>query len=55
MRIYLNQATFQILEYNVEQQFLNADVTKLQLLATNSSGSSYFIDNTQTLANTFNK
>ncbi|WP_342752161.1 VWA domain-containing protein [Algibacter marinivivus] len=38
---------FQILEYNVEQQFLNADVTKLQQLATNSSGSSYFIANTE--------
>lgn len=42
---------FQVLEYNVEQQFLNADVTKLQQLATNSSGSSYFIDNTQNLFN----
>lgn len=36
--------SFQILEYNVEQQFLNADVTKLQQLATNSRGSSYFIE-----------
>lgn len=34
---------FTILEFNVEQQFLNADVTKLQNLATNSKGSSYFI------------
>ncbi len=41
--------TLKILDYNVEQQFLNADVTKLQRLATNSKGKSYFIDNTQLL------
>lgn len=35
-----------ILDYNVEQQFLNANVTKLQSLATSSEGKSYFIDNT---------
>lgn len=40
-----------ILDYNVEQQFLNANVTKLQTLATNSEGSSYFIDNTSALVN----
>lgn len=39
--------SFQILEYNVEQQFLNADVIKLQQLATNSSGLSNFIANTE--------
>ncbi|WP_282135863.1 VWA domain-containing protein [Seonamhaeicola maritimus] len=42
---------FTILEYNVEQQFLNANVTKLQQLATNSDGKSYFIDNTDALIN----
>jgi len=41
--------SFQILDYNVEQQFLNANVTKLQQLATNSEAVSYFIDNTQNL------
>ncbi|APY12372.1 hypothetical protein BWZ22_14570 [Seonamhaeicola sp. S2-3] len=41
--------SFTILEYNVEQQFLNANVTKLQQLATNSSGKSYFIDKTNDL------
>ncbi|GAA4937362.1 hypothetical protein GCM10023314_07210 [Algibacter agarivorans] len=41
--------SFQILEYHVEQQFLNANVTKLQQLATNSSGTSYFINNTEGL------
>ncbi len=40
---------FQILEYNVEQQFLNANVTKLQQLATNSNGASYFIDNSSSI------
>ncbi|MDD7885793.1 VWA domain-containing protein [Flavivirga sp. 57AJ16] len=43
--------SFQILEYHVEQQFLNANVTKLQQLATNSKGKSYFIDNTKDLVN----
>ena len=38
-----------ILEYNVEQQFLNANVTKLQHVATNSLGASYFITNTTAL------
>jgi len=40
-----------ILDYNVEQQFLNANVTKLQSLATNSDGKSYFIDDTSTIIN----
>mgnify|MGYP000886211926 CR=1 FL=1 len=40
---------FQILDYNVEQQFLNANVTKLQQVATNSKGSIYFIKNTDSL------
>ena len=34
--------SFQILEYNVEQQFLNADIEKLQALADNSNGKAYF-------------
>lgn len=38
-----------ILDYNVEQQFLNANVTKLQSLATNSEGKSYFIANTSSV------
>ncbi|MEZ4796654.1 MAG: VWA domain-containing protein [Flavobacteriaceae bacterium] len=44
-----NSGTFQILDYNVEQQFLNANVTKLQQLSTNSEGLSYFISNTENL------
>ena len=38
-----------ILEYNVEQQFLNANVTKLQQLASNSGGQAFFIKNTSDL------
>jgi hypothetical protein len=34
--------SFQILEYNVEQQFLNADIEKLESLASNSNGKAYF-------------
>jgi hypothetical protein len=40
---------FKILDYNVEQQFLNANVTKLQTLATNSQGTTYFIADTKSL------
>jgi hypothetical protein len=48
-QIISKSGTLKILDYNVEQQFLNADVTKLQRLATNSKGKPYFIDNTQSL------
>jgi len=44
--------SFKILEYNVEQQFLNANVTKLQQIATNSNGTSYLIDDYSEFANT---
>lgn len=40
---------FKLLEYNVEQQFLNADVTKLEQLATYNHGRSYFIDSSENL------
>ena len=42
---------FKILEYNVEQQFLNANVTKLQQVATNSKGKSYFISDYNAIFN----
>lgn len=38
---------FKILDYNVEQQFLNANVNKLEQLANNSKGQAYFINNTE--------
>lgn len=41
--------SFHILDFNVEQQFLNANVSKLQQLAINSEGKSYFISNPQDL------
>ncbi len=40
---------FKILDFNVEQQFLNADVSKLEKLADNSQGKSHFIGETSTL------
>ena len=41
--------SFTVLEYNVEQQFLNADVTKLKQVATNTNGKSYFIGQNEKL------
>ncbi|WP_194767539.1 VWA domain-containing protein [Tamlana sp. I1] len=43
--------SFQILEYDVEQQFLNANVAKLEQLADNSSGTPYFIEDTSEIIN----
>ncbi|MCX7548412.1 VWA domain-containing protein [Xanthomarina sp. F1114] len=37
--------SFKILDYNIEQQFLNADVNKMQQIAETSKGSSYFVSN----------
>ncbi|SHI38385.1 VWA domain-containing protein [Aquimarina spongiae] len=41
--------SFTVLEYNVEQQFLNAHVTKLKQVATNTKGKSYFIGQNEKL------
>ena len=40
---------FTILEFNIEQQFLNADVSKLNTMASQSNGNSYFVSNYKTL------
>ena len=40
---------FVVLEYNVEQQFLNANVTKLRQLATNTNGKTFNLDQDQKL------
>ncbi len=40
-----------ILDYSVEKQFLNANVTKLQEVATNSQGTAYFTSQTEALIN----
>ena len=39
-----SSGNFRILAYDVEQQFLNADVTKLQSVAATTNGKSYFVD-----------
>lgn len=39
-----SSGNFQIIAYNVEEQFLNADVTKLQQIATNNNGKAYFVN-----------
>lgn len=44
-----SSGNFTILAYNVEQQFLNADVTKLQSVATSTNAKSYFIDEYNTI------
>ncbi len=41
--------TFKIIEYNVEQQFLNANVSKLKRVAGFSDGASYFVENSEKL------
>ncbi|NRB61005.1 MAG: VWA domain-containing protein [Winogradskyella sp.] len=43
--------TFEVIEYNVEQQFLNADVTKLNTLAENSNGKAFFYNQTTDIIN----
>jgi len=40
-----------ILDYNVEEQFLNANVSKLERIANNSEGTSYLITNTSSMIN----
>jgi len=41
--------SFTILDFNVEQQFLNADVTKLTRVATNTDGKAYFISESNSI------
>ncbi|PKA84111.1 hypothetical protein ATE92_2281 [Ulvibacter sp. MAR_2010_11] len=41
--------SFSILDFNVEQQFLNADVTKLRRVATNTNGKAFFTTETSNL------
>ncbi|KAA1242758.1 VWA domain-containing protein [Aquimarina sp. RZ0] len=42
---------FSILDYDVEQQLLNADVTKLGQVATNTNGKAYFMDQNDAMIN----
>ena len=46
-----SSGSFTILEYNVEQQFLNANVSKLNQLASKTAGTSYFIANYDNMFN----
>lgn len=43
---------FKVLDYNVEQQFLNANVAKLQSVASKSNGQAFFIDKADALIDT---
>ncbi|WP_225036355.1 VWA domain-containing protein [Winogradskyella sp. SM1960] len=43
--------SFRILEYNVEQQFLNADISKLKSIAAHSNGAAYFSTQTKDIIN----
>lgn len=43
--------SFKILDYNVEQQFLNAEITKLNQVASQSQGKSFFIDDYDQIIN----
>lgn len=47
-----HSGSFSILEYNVEQQFLNADVGKLKRVALNSGGKVFFPNEIDALINT---
>ncbi|WP_253256086.1 hypothetical protein [Formosa algae] len=46
-----SSGSFTILEYNVEQQFLNANVSKLKQLASKTAGTSCFIVNYDNMFN----
>jgi len=43
---------FKVLEYNVEQQFLNADIDKLQSIAEETNGKAFFTDNAEDIIET---
>ncbi|MCX7549534.1 VWA domain-containing protein [Xanthomarina sp. F2636L] len=49
-KIY-KSGSFKILEYHIEQQFLNANLNKLQQIAETSNGNSYFATNSNDLIN----
>ncbi len=46
-----SSGSFTILEFNVEQQFLNADISKLGRVAANTGGKAYFITETEAMIN----
>jgi hypothetical protein len=46
-----SSGSFTILDFNVEQQFLNADVAKLHRIAQNTNGKAYFPTQSELLIN----
>ena len=46
-----SSGSFTILDFNVEQQFLNADVSKLRRVAKNTNGKAYFATQSDSLIN----
>jgi hypothetical protein len=46
-----SSGNFTILDFNVEQQFLNADIGKLNRVAQNTNGKAYFTDQSDALIN----
>ncbi|MDP2685749.1 MAG: VWA domain-containing protein [Aequorivita sp.] len=46
-----SSGNFTILDFNVEQQFLNADVSKLRRVAQNTKGEAYFVTQNDVLIN----
>ncbi len=46
-----SSGNFTILDFNVEQQFLNADVSKLKRVAQNTKGETYFVTQSDALIN----
>lgn len=46
-----SSGNFTILDFNVEQQFLNADVSKLRRVAQNTQGKAYFVTQSDALIN----
>ena len=53
--ILTKNGAFTILDFNVEQQFLNPDVTKLSRVATNTKGKDFFISDSFLLIDTLIK
>ncbi|NNL82362.1 MAG: VWA domain-containing protein, partial [Winogradskyella sp.] len=43
--------SFEVLDFDIEQQFLNPAITKLQFLSENTNGSSYFLSNYNQIKN----
>ena len=47
--VLTKNGAFTILDFNIEQQFLNADVAKLSRIARNTEGKNYYISDASSL------